>query len=50
MQRCKDTAADGRGFIIAIDDDDLRQLISDIRYAEDDQKLSLLRDRFQQLT
>jgi hypothetical protein len=28
VQRCRDTARDGRGFIIALDDDDLRQIVA----------------------
>lgn len=50
MQRCKDTAADGRGFIIALDDEDLRQLVSAVRFVKADERLNLLRERFQELT
>ena len=28
IQRCKDTANDGRGFIIALDDEDIKSLLS----------------------
>lgn len=50
MQRCKDTASDGRGYIIAIDDEDIKQLISAVRFGKPDERLNLLRERFRELT
>jgi hypothetical protein len=49
LKRCKDTAADDRGFIIALDDDDIRALIEERRQEEEDCKFSLLRQRFDDL-
>ena len=49
-QRCKDTATDGRGYIIALDDEDIRQLVSAVRFGNKDERLDLLRDRFRELT
>jgi hypothetical protein len=49
MSRCKDTAQDGRGFIIALDDEDLTELVQ-IRTADDGfLEWPLLRERFNQL-
>lgn len=48
-QSCRDTALDQRGFIIALDDADLVQLVDDIRNKPKNEKLNLLRERFRQL-
>lgn len=48
-QSCRDTAQDDRGYIIALDDNDLRQLVDDIRHKPDNEKLDLLRERFREL-
>ncbi|MFB8241308.1 hypothetical protein ACFC58_32710 [Kitasatospora purpeofusca] len=31
LKRCRDTALDHRGFVIALDDDDLQQLVNDVK-------------------
>lgn len=49
IQRCKDTAQDGRGFIIPLDDSDLKILLN-YRGKKDIRSIySLLEDRFQDL-
>lgn len=48
-QKCRDTADDERGFIIGLDDDDLRELVSAVRSAKKDERLNLLRDKFKKL-
>jgi hypothetical protein len=47
--RCRDTANDERGFIVVLDDNDVRELIAAIRNAEPGAKLQMLRDKFQRL-
>lgn len=47
LQRCRDTAADGNGFIIALDDDDLGGLIEG--QGQSGTLFPLLRDRFNEL-
>jgi len=54
MQSCRDTADDGRGFIIALDDNDLRSLVDEARRADDSDGyrvplFDLLRERFEAL-
>ena len=44
--RCRDTANDGRGYVIALDDDDLRSLVA--QYVAT-RELTLLRERFNAL-
>jgi hypothetical protein len=44
LQRCRDTADDGNGFIIALDDDDLRRLVEGRE--QSGTSFPLLRDRF----
>ncbi|MFX8223300.1 hypothetical protein ABTL15_21400, partial [Acinetobacter baumannii] len=49
--RCRDTALDGRGYIIALDDDDLKALV-EARKVEDEapyREYPLLRQRFDAL-
>lgn len=46
IQSCRDTALDDRGYIIALDDEDLKQLVDDIRHKPEEEKLNLLRERF----
>jgi hypothetical protein len=51
QQRCRDTALDGRGYILALDDDDLRVLV-DARKADEEasyREYPLLRQRFDTL-
>jgi hypothetical protein len=50
LQRCRDTAGDDRGFIIALDDEDLATLIGEVRANPDAGNYGLLRERFRQLT
>jgi hypothetical protein len=53
LQRCRDTADDDRGFIVAVDDDDLRSLVEEARNASDEEfdvaRFELLRKRFDKL-
>ena len=49
-QRCKDTASDGRGFIVALDDSDLIAM-TELRKTDSEQSLfDLLLERFEWLT
>lgn len=48
-QRCKDTAQDGRGYILALDDADLAELVADIQGNLDFFELTMLKDRFDEL-
>lgn len=48
-QRCKDTATDGRGYIVPIDDDDLIQMIQERIDEGANCRFSLLRKLFNQL-
>ena len=47
--RCRDTADDGRGYIIGIDDDDLATLVQACAAGGEDDPLRLLRGRFNAL-
>jgi hypothetical protein len=50
IKRCRDTALDGRGFIIVLDDDDLR-LLSDLAREKDEAgTMDFLKGRFDELT
>jgi hypothetical protein len=49
MQRCRDTATDQRGFIIAIDDSDLSAMVTARTSQGDDLSFPLLRQRFEAL-
>ena len=49
IQRCKDVSSDGRGYIIALDDDDVRSLILAAKASDKSERLTLLRERFQDL-
>lgn len=48
-QRCRDTADDGRGYIIAIDDNDLIELVNSVASEDNTERLSLLRNKFRKL-
>jgi len=48
-QRCRDTARDSRGFVLPVDDDDLRLLVDARKNETLYSDWPLLRDRFQQL-
>ena len=56
LERCRDTAKDGHGFIVALDDGDLRQLSDEaarLQSEDRDEKrfaFPLLRERFDRLT
>lgn len=49
MRRCRDTASDNRGYIIPIDDSDLKELVSHQSNATNRTEFPLLRSRFSQL-
>ena len=48
-QRCIDTAGDGNGYIICLDDNSLIALINEAKAMPDKKRLSLLRSKFQRL-
>jgi hypothetical protein len=50
VQRCRDTAQDQRGFIIALDDGDLESLVEGLQPDAPPEKFDLLRKRFEELT
>lgn len=49
LERCKDTANDGRGFIIVLDDNDLRALVASAKNRLFTEDFSYLRDKFNKL-
>lgn len=49
LRRCRDTANDGRGYILTIDDEDLSKLIEEKKGDERSTMFSLLRSRFDKL-
>ena len=49
VARCRDTAQDGRGFILALDDTDLRTLVTARRTMDHDALFTFLKERFDQL-
>lgn len=49
MQRCRDTADDQRGFIIALEDSDLVDLVAVARKGNEEMEFALLRQRFERL-
>lgn len=48
-QSCRDTADDQRGYIIALDDDDVRALVDAVKNKPAGERLELLRERFNEL-
>jgi hypothetical protein len=48
-QSCRDTANDQRGYIIALDDDDVKALVEAVKTQPVGNRLDLLRDRFNKL-
>lgn len=46
---CRDTAQQGRGFIIALDDEDLKALVDAVKNKPSGERLNLLRERFNEL-
>lgn len=50
LRRCRDTAYDDRGFIIALDDDDLRTMITARKAGDMEPINALLHERFEGLT
>jgi hypothetical protein len=49
VERCRDTAMDGRGFILPLDDHDLEQLVGAIKADSANWEYRLLAERFQTL-
>lgn len=49
MQRCRDTADEQRGFIIALEDSDLVALVAMVRQPNEEMEFALLRERFERL-
>jgi hypothetical protein len=49
LQRCRDTVNDDRGFVIALDDEDLAALIEEQRRSGGQHEFTLLRQRFGRL-
>jgi hypothetical protein len=49
QQSCRDTANDDRGFIIALDDDDIKSLVESVKTKPAGERLDLLRERFNKL-
>ena len=49
VQRCKDTVNDNRGFVVALDDGDLKQLVEDRKDRIDFQEWPHLREKFREL-
>jgi hypothetical protein len=48
-QSCRDTANDHRGFIVALDDDDITSLVDAVKHKPAGERLNLLRERFNEL-
>lgn len=48
-QSCRDTANDQRGFIIALDDDDIKLLVEAVKSGPAGERLNLLRERFDEI-
>lgn len=48
-RRCADTAKDGRGFVIALDDEDLRLLVEELKANPEAPNFDILRQQFNQL-
>jgi hypothetical protein len=49
VDRCRDTAADGRGYIVPLDDQDLAQLVEEVKAEPGGREFRLLAERFQEL-
>lgn len=49
LSRCRDTADDGHGYVVVIDDDDLKRLVSSRTTTRGPLEFPLLADRFQDL-
>ena len=49
IARCRDTAQDDRGFIVVLDDDDLRQLVEARKAGDPQAQFEFLRERFSEL-
>jgi len=48
-ESCRDTAKDDRGYIIALDDDDVKELVGAVKNKPVGERLNLLRERFNRL-
>ncbi|EPM7825950.1 hypothetical protein ACTQ7F_001832 [Vibrio fluvialis] len=50
IQRCRDTAYDGRGFILPLDDDDIKSLVNELMHSDDNfQDYAVLRQIWNKL-
>ena len=49
IQRCKDTANDGRGFIIPLDDGDLHELVDILKSRDTSSEFSFFKNKFNRL-
>jgi hypothetical protein len=49
LQRCRDTASDDRGFVIALDDDDVEALVNEKKNGFGEEGYGLLMERFEAL-
>ncbi len=49
MQSCRDTANDHRGYIIVLDDEDIKNLVEAVKNGNKGERLNLLRNRFNEL-
>ena len=49
FQSCRDTANDDRGFIITLDDDDIKDLVEAVKTKPVGERLNLLREKFNKL-
>ena len=46
---CRDTANDSRGYIIVLDDEDIKDLVKDVKTKDSEYKLDILRKKFDKL-
>ena len=49
VQRCVDTAKDHRGYIIVLDDEDLKELVNIYKTGDENAKFNFFKSRFDRL-